>query len=407
MGRSSGRRGFVCLAFAVMALALCPAARAVIPPPDGAYPTENTAEGDSALFSLTTGFGNTGLGFHALYSNTTANENTAVGDSALSENTTGFLNTALGFGALENNTTGTQNVAAGDDALQKNLTGSFNTALGDDALQNNLASNNTATGASALQLTTTGNNNTATGEDAMESNTTGSRNAAFGADALLNSTTGSGNIALGDHAGSNLTTGSNNIDIGHLGVAGESAKIRIGTAGTHKATYIAGIRGTAVPGGATVYIDSNGQLGTAVVSSERFKEEIKPMDKASEAILALKPVTFRYKHDLDPAGIPQFGLIAEEVERVNPNLVGRDDEGKINSVRYEAINAMLLNEFLKQHRKMDEQQARITKQDGIIAQQQAEIKAISASVKEQASQIRKVRAEVAVSKAAPQLVSNQ
>jgi septal ring factor EnvC (AmiA/AmiB activator) len=131
------------------------------------------------------------------------------------------------------------------------------------------------------------------------------------------------------------------------------------------------------------------------------------MDKASEAILALKPVTFRYKHDLDPAGIPQFGLIAEEVERVNPNLVGRDDEGKINSVRYEAINAMLLNEFLKQHRKMDEQQARITKQDGIIAQQQAEIKAISASVKEQASQIRKVRAEVAVSKAAPQLVSNQ
>ena len=160
---------------------------------------------------------------------------------------------------------------------------------------------------------------------------------------------------MGVSAGINLTTGSNNIDIGNAGVAGESNTIRIGTAGTQTATFIAGITGATVPGGVGVIVGNNGQLGT-VVSSERFKDEIKPMDKASEAILALKPVTFRYKKELDPDGIPQFGLVAEEVEKVNPDLVARDEQGKAYTVRYEAVNAMLLNEFLKEHRKVQEQE---------------------------------------------------
>ena len=173
-------------------------------------------------------------------------------------------------------------------------------------------------------------NNTANGQNAMRSNTTGSFN-----------------IALGGNAGFNLTTGSNNIEIGNRGVAGESGIIRIGTRGTHTNTYIAGISGVTVPGGVGIIVRTNGKLGT-VVSSARFKDEIKPMDKASEAILAMKPVTFRYKKELDPDGIPQFGLVAEEVEKVNPALVARDDQGKPYTVRYDAVNAMLLNEFLKE-----------------------------------------------------------
>src|SRR5262249_35859089 len=155
--------------------------------------------------------------------------------------------------------------------------------------------------------------------------------------------------------GQNLTTGSNNIDISNAGAANESNKIRIGTSGTHTNTFIAGISGVTVAGGVGVIIDARGHLGT-VVSSERFKEKITPMDTASEAILALRPVTFRYKHDLDPEGIPQFGLVAEEVEKVNPDLVARDEQGKSYTVRYEAVNAMLLNEFLKEHKAFTEEQ---------------------------------------------------
>src|SRR5207249_4051057 len=157
-------------------------------------------------------------------------------------------------------------------------------------------------------------------------------------------------IALGANAGQNLTTGDNNIDIGNAGVAGESNTIRIGTVRTHANTFIAGISGVTVAGGVGVIIDSKGHLGT-VVSSERFKDEIKPMDRASEAILALRPVTFRYKHELDPKGIPQFGLVDQDVEKLNPALVARNAEGKVFTVRYEAVNAMLLNEFLKEHRR--------------------------------------------------------
>jgi hypothetical protein len=225
---------------------------------------------------------------------------------------------------------------------------------------------------------------------------------------------------VGFNAGASLTTGSNNIDIGPPGVAGEANTIRIGAAGKQTAAFIAGIHGVAVTG-TPVVVSGSGQLGVAP-SSERFKNQIKPMDKASEAILALKPVTFRYKHELDPDGIPQFGLVAEQVEKVNPDLVVRDADGKINTVRYEAVNAMLLNEFLKEHCKVEEQQATITqvkstvaKQEGIIAQQQKEfqstiaqqqkaIAALASQLKEQGALIRKVSDRLEVSEAAAELV---
>ena len=294
----------------------------------------------------------------------------------------------------------------GVSALQSNTIEGQNTAYGFAALQSNLGEANTATGANALQSNTDTDFNTACGFAALQRNTTGNNN-----------------IALGATAGQNLTTGSNNIDIGNAGVAGESNTIRIGTVGTHANTFIAGISGVTVAGGVGVIIDSSGHLGT-VVSSERFKDEIKPMDKASEAILALKPVTFRYKHDLDPEGIPQFGLVAEQVEKVNPDLVARDEQGKPYTVRYEAVNAMLLNEFLKEHRKVEEQgrklpeqevtiaeqrksfQASITKHEATVAQQRKEMEALTASLKEQAAQIQKVSDQLEVSKAAPQIVVN-
>jgi hypothetical protein len=287
-----------------------------------------------------------------------SNQNTAVGDSALANNTTGSANTATGYSALGINTTGNQNTATGDDALFNNTTGSFNTANGFDA----------------LSLNTTGAHNTASGYSALDSNTTGGNN-----------------IAVGSLAGSNLTTGSHNIDIGNNGFRGEASTIRIGQVGFQTNAYIAGISGATVPGGVGVIVNNDGKLGT-IVSSERFKDAIKPMDKASEAILALKPVTFRYKHELDPEDIPQFGLVAEDVEKVNPDLVARDEQGKPYTVRYEAVNAMLLNEFLKAHRKMEEQEA-------TIARQQKQIEALTAG-------LQKVSAQLELSKPATQTVLN-
>jgi uncharacterized coiled-coil protein SlyX len=243
-------------------------------------------------------------------------------------------------------------------------------------------------------------------------NTTGFNNTADGVGALGNNTTGRSNIGLGIGGGSSLTTGDNNIDIGNAGVAGESSTIRIGTTGTQANAYIAGIYQTTVAKGVAVVIDSTGHLGTKG-SSERFKAAIKPMDEVSDAIFALKPVTFHYKKELDPEGIPQFGLVAEEVEKVNPDLVARDADGKVYTVRYDAVNAMLLNEFLEEHRKVQEQEATITqvkstvaKQEAALAQQQKEIKELTASLKEQASQIRKVSAQLEVAKTRPQLVVN-
>jgi len=438
---------FVYPALAALALAcfaLSPTARAQLPSPtpDGGYPGENTAEGDDALFSLTTGTDNTAMGFRALYSNTTAGRNTANGANALYSNTSGDRNTATGSGALYSNTTGIRNTANGVNALVSNTTGNSNTAYGISTLASNtignintatgaqsLASNisgngNTANGVSALLANTTGDHNTASGGLALTSNTTGVENTAggffallsnttgssntasgtfvlqdnttgggntaFGFAALQSSTTGSNNIALGSGAGSNLTTSDNNIDIGNLGVAGESNTIRIGTSGTQTRTFIAGINGAAVMGGA-VKVNAAGQLGTAP-SSQRFKEKIQPMDKASEAILALKPVAFRYKKGVDPDRTLQFGLVAEDVEKVNRDLVFRDAEGKVYSVRYEAVNAMLLNEFLKEYR--------------TVQQQQKEIDALRAELKEQRAFIQKVNDKVELSTSAPQTVAN-
>ena len=374
--------------------ALSPTAQAQLsPPPDGGYPNNNTAEGTDALFSLTTGPDNTALGFDALFSNTTGDSNTATGSIALMSNITGARNTANGFAALNSNTTGERNTATGRAALTFNTTGNNNTADGHDALfSNGTGIRNTATGSFALFFNTTGNDNAALGYFALYNNTTGNSNTAEGFAALMNNTTGVGNMALGNFAGANLTTGDNNIDIGNRGVAGEAGTIRIGAAGTQTAIYVAGIVGTHLPMSTPVFVNANGQLGTTP-SSERFKAEIKPMDKASEAILALKPVTFRYKHDPAGAG-PQFGLVAEQVEKVNPDLVVRDAEGKVFSVRYEAVNAMLLNEFLKEHRTVQRLEATVAQQQKdfqlAVAQQQTEIKALTATLREQASQIQKV-----------------
>jgi uncharacterized coiled-coil protein SlyX len=244
---------------------------------------------------------------------------------------------------------------------------------------------------------------------ALRRNSSGDFNTAIGNDALFSNSTGSNNIALGKRAGRDLTTGSDNIDIGSLGVAGEDATIRIGKIGTQTATFIAGIRGVTVPTGVGVILGSNGQLGT-VTSSARFKEAIKPMDKASETILALKPVTFRYKEDIDPDGIPQFGLIAEQVEKINPDLVVRSEDRKVMTVRYDAVNAMLLNEFVKEHRKVQELEmnagqqqkhfeAALAKQETTIEKQQKQIEALTATVQ-------KVSDQIAPSKSAPQLVAN-
>jgi hypothetical protein len=267
-----------------------------------------------------------------------------------------------------------QNTFLGEDALISNAFGSFNTAIGNAALTN--CSNC--------------NDNTAVGSFALLENTGGGGNTAVG-DVALSNATGSDNIALGADAGLNLTTGSNNIDIGNKGSAGESNTIRIGTSGTQTKTVIAGIFGTTVAGGVGVIVGSGGRLGT-IVSSARFKEGVKPMDTASEAIFALKPVTFRYKNELDPNGIPQFGLVAEEVEKINPDLVARDKEGKPFTVRYEAVNAMLLNEFLKEHRKVETLEATVAN--------------LVTTVKEQATQIQKVSAQLEVSKTSPLTVLN-
>ena len=348
----------------------------------------NTANGYQALFSNIDGFTNTATGAFALANNRIADNNTATGYGALYRNT-GMQNTANGAYALSSNTLGHDNSATGYTALSSNTTGNDNTATGVNALQNNTTGfRNTAVGSSALVLNNLGVANTAVGWRALQLNTGNGNSTAVGASALGNST-GFENTALGTNAGVNLTDGVFNIDIGAevVGVAGESRTIRIGTTATQTSTFIAGISGATVAGGVGVIVGTNGKLGT-IVSSARFKEAVQPMDKASEAILALKPVTFRYKKELDPDGILQFGLVAEDVENVNPALVARDEQGKPYTVRYEAVNAMLLNEFLKEHRKNEDQQA-------TISQLKSGMEALTATVKEQAAQIQKVSAQLA------------
>ena len=343
--------------------ALCPMAEAVLPAPDGGYPGGNTAEGTRALLSLTSGTYNTAVGLSSLQSDTVGSFNTAAGAGALLVNS-GNNNTATGAEALLSNSTGSFNTANGAFALLSNTTGLNNTANGGAALLSNTTGyDNTANGYQALISNTTGVLNTANGYQALNSNTTGYANTANGVGALMSNTTGGDNIALGVNAGSGVTTASNVICIG---IAGNNVD---------NACYIGNIFGETSSGGTAVFVNSNGRLGT-MISSARFKEEIKPMDKASEALFALKPVTFRYKKELDPAGTQQCGLVAEDVDKVNPDLVVRDEHGKVNSVRYEQVNAMLLNEFLKEHRTVQELRN--------------EIAGLTSTVKEQAAQIQKV-----------------
>jgi hypothetical protein len=338
------------VALVLACFAISPTAQAVVPAPDGGYPGGNTAEGQNALFSLANGVHNTAIGYLSLRNTTTGGYNTALGSGTLLANTADG-NTAIGVFALISNTIGHRNTANGSLALFSNTEGDFNTGIGDSALFSN--------------------------------------------------TTGVGNIALGASAGFFLNTGSNNIVIGNAGSGAESDTIRIGS--THTRAFIAGIRGATTANAAVpVLIDTAGQLGT-MSSSARFKNDIKPMDKASDSLLGLKPVTFHYKSDARET--PQFGLIAEEVAEVNPDLVVRDENGEIYTVRYEAINAMLLNEFLKEHRTVKELKSAVAKQEAMIAEQQAttvqqqkEIQALTAQLKEQDAKIQKVSVQIEATK---------
>ena len=459
----------VCLAFPLAAHAAPQALPPPIAGnPDGCYPGFTTAEGCKALQHLTSGAGNTAVGWYSLFEVTsgsfntaigggtlvidTADSNTATGAAALLLNVGGTQNCAFGtdalvfngfgvaganfnngFGAfaLYNNSDGFQNNAAGNHALFENIHGAGNTAVGDLALQNNDMSGhatgniNTAVGAQALLANVDGDSNNAVGYSALENNTNGSQSNAMGTFALVNST-GAANTAVGDSAFQNGATGSFNTVIGwHAGAAtgvdghddiyigatagptaAENSTIRVGDPGFVSAAYVAGIFGQTATGGLPVVVNATGKLGT-LVSSARFKDDIKPMDKASESIFALNPVTFRYKKAIDANSTPQFGLVAEQVAKVNPDLVINDNDGKPYTVRYEAVNAMLLNEFLKEHHTVQELKTTAEKQQATIALQESQIKALTASLREQATQIQKVSAQLEMIKPAPQVVENR
>jgi hypothetical protein len=332
--------------------------------------TENTAAGDQALQNNNGGGYNDAFGAFALFSNIDGSFNNAFGDNALTANIHASNNTAIGDVALANNdSTG-------------NGTAQFNTAVGGRALFANIdGSSNNAVGDSALFSNTTGFQNTAVGDIALENNLDGFGNVAVGAAALVQNAHGSFNTVIGYFAGTSVE-GNDNIYIGATsanGVASESSTIRIGDPTVVDGCYIAGISGQTASGGAQVFITGDGKLGT-LTSSARFKDDIKPMANTSESILALKPVTFRYKGEIDPEGIPQFGLLAEDVEAVNPKLVVHDKTGKPYTVRYEAVNAMLLNEFLKEHRTVQELK-------GTVAQQEKQIEALAAGLQKVSAQL--------------------
>jgi Chaperone of endosialidase len=393
------------LAFVFACFALSPVSRAVVPPPDGGYPGGNTAEGTEALNSVVIlhgrgegpgGVRNTAIGYQTLFSDILGHNNTATGYHALFSNTSGARNAAIGSQALNNNVDSSDSTAVGFNALYSQTFGERNTAIGSYALFNS-----------------TFNPPLYYGHD----------NTAVGFQALYNNIEGAYNIALGTHAGAAQTYFSYwNIDIGNEGVDGEANTIRIGTPpqpdgwfepghggpSGQSRTFIAGIRdvNTGNDDAIPVVIDSAGQLGTGS-SSRRFKTEIKPMEKISEAVLALKPVTFRYKgENSNNSSRRQFGLIAEEVAKVNPDLIVRDENGEIYTVRYDAVNAMLLNEFLKGHhqvqeqgRKLETQDRKVQQQEATIAKQQKQIEALTAG-------LQKVSAQLEASKPAQQVVNN-
>jgi trimeric autotransporter adhesin len=403
-------------------------AQAVNPPPDGGYLGGNTAEGTQALNSLILlpgrgevgGLRNTAIGYQTLFSDIVGSDNTATGYQALNNNTASFNsafgglalfgntdgshNSGVGWGALRENTTGNDNTAVGYNALTGSFTSQNNTAIGSHALAHTSigARDNTAIGYQALLNTQgdlfigLGRQNTGIGSQALYNNTTGNNIAAIGYQALYGASgqNSNGNIAIGSGSGKNLATGNSNIHIGNSGFPTDSLVIRIGE--TQTATFVAGISGVNEGSPTAVFINTtSGQLGTTPpASSRQYKKQIKPMDKVSEAILAFKPVTFQYKSD--NKGTPQFGLIAEEVAEVNPDLVIHDSDGKPYTVRYDAVNAMLLNEFLKEHRTVE-------KLEATVAQQHKDFEAAVAELKRQ---IQKVSAQLELNKPAPQTVLN-
>jgi hypothetical protein len=406
-------RNIICttLLLALPCFAFSPGAQAVGPEaPDTALPGGNTADGQLALGSLTTGFYNSAFGIYSLLSLTdgsfntgvgagtllvnTAGENTATGAGALLSNTIGDQNTANGAFALFNNTEGNENTAVGFNALISNTTGEANTATGGGALGDNISGHsNTANGISALRNNVTGAQNTANGRAALFFNTGGNSNTATGVGALQSNLTGNDNTAIGRSAGFDIT-GSGNVCIGEgtLGVAGAS-----------DTTWIRNVNTLAQPVSGSVDLVtvrlSDGRLGHDV-SSRRYKEDIKPMDKVSEMLFALEPVTYHYKKEIDPTGSVGYGLIAEDVAKLNPDLALRNAKGEIEGVHYQQINIMLLNEFLKEHRKVQVLET-------TVAQQAKGIEVLTAQLREQAAQIQKVSAQLEVRKPAPQVVVNK
>jgi len=459
------------IVLAIVWFALGQMAQAVSPAPDGGYANNNTAEGTSALLSLTSGIDNTALGFQALYHDTTGFYNTGTGFHALFTNTTGAYNTATGLNALSSNTIGSFNTADGANALVHNTTGFYNTGTGFQALFNNTTGvQNTGTGVNALIANTTGNYNTATGVNALYRNTTGSANTAVGASALLNNmdgqsnnaigmnalsantsgqfnnamghaalqnSTGNGNDAFGDAALFNNTTGAANTAVGDLALDGcidGSANVALGeNAGTsivHGSNIIA--IGANVTGGGgpftdfsdtcfigsifgqpvsdpssqvPVYVDQYNVVGISNPSSRKIKHDIQLMDKASETLYRLKPVTFKYNSDWK--GTTQYGLIAEEVAKVDPQLVVRDRDGEVIAVHYEQIHNMLLNEFLKEHKKVEAQQATIAELKSTVARQQKGMEVLTVQLSEQAAQIKKVSAKLELRAAGKKVVLSE
>ncbi|MBS0416908.1 MAG: tail fiber domain-containing protein [Proteobacteria bacterium] len=312
---------------------------------------QSTAMGTNALLSALGAQRDTAAGFGALSSNTTGADNTAVGSAALLSNTQGSFNSVLGSNSLSANTTGNGNSAFGNETLTNNTTGFFNTGLGAFSL-----------------IFSTGNYNTAAGANSLAANTSGSNNTAMGYQALSANTTGANNIAIGYFAG-DLVSGSENIDIGNQGVASDSGTIRIGTSGSQKHVFIAGINSSQVTGSA-VYVTAAGKLGV-LASSERYKTAISPMGDTSEKLQQLRPVTFHLK--TEPHGALQYGLIAEEVSRVYPDLVIRDEAGTVQGVRYDELAPLLLNELQKQKSKMALQAQQLHAQDRQLQQLQQRV----------------------------------
>jgi hypothetical protein len=372
--------------------AVGPTAQALVPAPDGGYPGANTAEGQNALFNLTIGGFNTAVGWLSLRSETTGSFNTAVGAATLFR-TNGDENTGVGTAALLSNSTGIRNTATGAFALFSN------TGPADNPNQpsGELGSFNTANGNRALFSNTEGGANTAMGYRALVNNTTGFANTAIGSDTLGNNSTGGGNIAVGVSAGNAVTNADSVIAIGTL------------RQNVSNSCFIGQIYTNIQPQVGTdpdlVTINSNGRLGRANVSSRRYKHDIQPMHNASEVLYALRPVSFRYHKEYDPTQTIAFGLIAEEVAEANPQLVGRNPQGQPESVRYEQINAMLLNEFLKEHRKGEEQDRKLQEQETTIAELKAGMKALAATVNEQASQLQKVSAQLQMANPALRVVA--